>query len=201
MHFNSIRVIEDPNTLSYSRVITVNHSVHHRFAERLDGIFREINAFPPLDFCANGNMLLEKYLRLVDQFLEHTCKYLAIEVPAHAELITVQYANDFTLRDMLLWFVSSTPIMIKPPCAFAIPQSLSAISAGRGDATFNSTVFVSPPLMRRRSSRSLNLGITVSLASFTIPYWNNCNIYGGILAGFWRDSPPYGGILWRDSLL
>src|SRR5258708_38506481 len=105
MHFKSIRVIEGPNTLTYSRVITVNDGVHHSFAQRLDGIFKEVNAFPPLDLCANSNMLLEKYLRLVDEFLERTCKYLAIDIPAHAELIAVQHTNDFTLRDMLLWVI------------------------------------------------------------------------------------------------
>src|ERR1700694_3565265 len=105
MHFNAIRVVENANALTYSRVIAVNDGVHDRFAQRLDGIFRKVNAFPPLDLCANGNMLLEEYLRLVDEFLERTCKYLAIDIPAYTELIAVQHAYDLALRDMLLWVV------------------------------------------------------------------------------------------------
>src|SRR6266849_3821521 len=105
MHFNSIGVVENANALTYSRVITVNDGVHDRFAEGLDRILREVNAFPTLDLCANGNLLLEKYLRLINEFLERTCKYLAINVPTYAELIAVQDAYDLTLRDMLLWVV------------------------------------------------------------------------------------------------
>src|SRR5947209_18895894 len=55
--------------------------------------------------------------------------------------------------------------MTTPPWAFAMPQKRSAISVARGAATFNSTVFVSPPLISVLSSISLNFTITPSFPS------------------------------------
>ena len=62
----------------------------------------------------------------------------------------------------ILCSASSTPMITTPPWAFAIPHNRSAISTGLGEAIFNSTVVVSPPLISRRSADSLSVAIALS---------------------------------------
>src|SRR5690348_3538585 len=86
MHFDPVGIVKHTNTLTAPAVIAVNCSIYDCFAQRLQRVVWQVNALPSLDSSLDRNVLGEKCLGLIDEFLDGPGNDLAIGIPAYPKV-------------------------------------------------------------------------------------------------------------------
>ena len=106
MHFDPVDIVKYTDALTAPCVIAVNHGIYDCLAQRLQRVVWQVNALPSLDSSLDGNVLGEKCLSLIDEFLDGPGNDLAIGIPAYPQCIAIQDAHYFALENVQLWVIA-----------------------------------------------------------------------------------------------